>query len=158
MLTKAYGGWIWRVSEFTNLYLEEIFAKFLCRKQLSLAPPLCLPLVLFCVFAVSRCSIVVEDSCSHEESLSRTVLRKNPVVEAQQDDISPKLLTSTPSSYANFQTWTWKYNEIISKTKGRHRASCASYCFEKVDDKGRRAIRHKNTRGGMKGNGARNIE
>ena len=29
---KAYGGWRWRFSAFTNLYVEEIFAKCPCRK------------------------------------------------------------------------------------------------------------------------------
>ena len=31
----------------------------------------------------------------------------------------------------------------ISKTKGRHGASFASYCLEKVDNKGQRAIKTK---------------
>ena len=42
---------------------------------------------LFSSFACS--SIAVGHSCSHKESLSRTVLRKNPLIQAQQDDISP---------------------------------------------------------------------
>ena len=44
----------------------------------------------FPVFSSFPCSsIAVGDSCSHKESFSRTVLRKNPLVEAQQDDLSP---------------------------------------------------------------------
>ena len=43
----------------------------------------------------------------------------------------------------------------ISKTKGRYGVSFASYCLEKVDNKGQRAIGQKNAGGGMKGNGDR---
>ena len=43
----------------------------------------------FPMFSSFPCSsIAVGHSCSHKESLSRTVLRKNPLAEAQQDDIS----------------------------------------------------------------------
>ena len=58
MLTKVYRGWIWRISEFTNLYLKEIFAKFPRRKQLPFVKPMCLSLVscVFVVFLQSYCS------------------------------------------------------------------------------------------------------
>ena len=45
MLTKG-------IIEFTKIYLEEIFAKIPCRKQLPFATPMCLPLVS-CDFVVS---------------------------------------------------------------------------------------------------------
>ena len=35
MLTKGYSGWRGRDSEFTNIYLEEIIAKFPCRKVVA---------------------------------------------------------------------------------------------------------------------------
>ena len=43
----------------------------------------------------------------------------------------------------------------ISKTKGRHGASFASYCLEKVENKGQQAIKTKNVSGKMKRNYAR---
>ena len=88
MLTKARGGRRCWVSEFTNLYLEEFFAKFPCRKQLRFASHCVYR--SFPVFSSFPCSsIAVGDSCSHKESLSRTVLRKTALVEVQQDDNSP---------------------------------------------------------------------
>ena len=41
------------------------------------------------------------------------------------------------------QTWAWKCDENISKTKEKRRASFASYCFQKIDNKGQRAIKTK---------------
>ena len=41
------------------------------------------------------------------------------------------------------QTWPENSMKNISKTKGRHRASFASYCLEKVDNKEQRAIKTK---------------
>ena len=43
----------------------------------------------------------------------------------------------------------------VSKTKGKRKASFASYCLKKVDNKRRRAIRQRNVSGKMKRNGAR---
>ena len=64
-------------------------------------------------------SIAVEDSFSHEESLSKTALRKNILVAAQQVDVSPSVLTRTPSRMGRtmarrmqIRTWAWEYNEI----------------------------------------------
>ena len=43
----------------------------------------------------------------------------------------------------------------ISKTKGRHGASFASYCLQNIDNKGQQAIKIKNVSSEMKRNGAR---
>ena len=51
MLTKAHCGWTLRVSEFTNLCLEEIFAKFPCRKQFPFAMRIYFPIDSFMFFA-----------------------------------------------------------------------------------------------------------
>ena len=55
---SLHGGSRWQVSEFTNLFREEIFAKFPCRKQLPFAMPNCLPLIscVFVVFLQPYCS------------------------------------------------------------------------------------------------------
>ena len=45
--------------------------------------------------------------------------------------------------------------KYISKTKERNGASFASYCLEKIDNKGKPATRQKNVSGGMKGNATR---
>ena len=44
--------------------------------------------------------------------------------------------------YAN-PLWAWKYNENISKTKGRYQVSFACHCLEKIENKGQRAIKTK---------------
>ena len=67
-------------------------------------------------FPAFSCSpVAAGDSCSHEESLSRTILRKQPLVAVQQDDISLDQNAifngRTMARRMQIRSWTWKYNE-----------------------------------------------
>ena len=59
------------------------------------------------------------------------------------------------AGHMQIQTWAWKCDENISKTKEKRRASFASYCLQKVDNKGQRAIKTKEFERQLNRNGAR---
>ena len=152
----------WRASEFTNLYLEDIFAKFLFKKQSSLAPPLCLPLFIVCFRRFPAAPL----------QLRPPAPTKNYFLGLYCGETHPLRPSKTTFRHESWPErhlpWEKQWHDVcksrpahgntmknISKTKGTHGASFASYYLEKVDDKGQRAIRQKNASGGMKGNGAR---
>ena len=147
MLTIAYGGSRWRVSEFTNLDLEEIFAAF---PAVAVLQPVCLPLVS-CVFVVS-----MQLHCSWRLLLAWWITSKDCIEETVAVCGPARTIFRHSSWPERHLQWEEQWQGVcksrprhgnttkeISKTKGRHGASFASYCYEKVDNKRQRAIQTK---------------
>ena len=115
----------------------------------------------FPVFSPFPCRL--GDSWSHKESLSRTVLRKNPLVEAQQDDISPMNLdqnaifntTNNDTAYANPDLRMEIQWKIFARQKSDIGLHSHPIVWRKLTTKASERLRQKNVSGKVKRNGAR---
>ena len=151
MLTKPYSGWGWQVSEFTNLYRVEFFAKFPYRKPSCRTPRQCvyrsfLSLLCFRRFPAALWQLGTPvrirnhfpgRSCGKAHSLRPSRTRFPHKAWPARP---PSSMKGNGRAYAN-PSCAWEYNEkILARQKGRHGTPFASYCLERVDNKVQRAI------------------
>ena len=159
-LTKAYDGSIGRLREFTNLYLEEIFAQFNCGKQLPFATRVCSPLVS-CVSVVLHCSwglllawIITFQDCIAETLTHRGPERRHFPVNLDQNAIFSAKNNCT--AYANPELGLEIQLKILARQKADVPLHSHPIVWRRSTTKGSDRSRQKNVSGEMKRNGARN--
>ena len=117
MLMKAYTEWRWRVNEFTNLFLQDIFAKYPCRKQLPFATPMLFAVRFLCFRSFPEAPLQLRTPariknnfpglcCGNPRSLwpRTTIFRPKSWPERHPE------LRRTTAWRMQIQNWTWKNN------------------------------------------------
>ena len=151
MLAKAYGGRKWRICEYTNLHLEEIAAKFPCRKQLPFATPMYSPLLfrIFVVFLQPNCScgLLLAWSTTFQGCITEKPTRYRPTRR-----LFPWILTRAPyyneknngTAYANPGLGMEIQRTILARQKKHTRLHWNPIVLRRRTTKGSECLRQKN--------------
>ena len=138
----------------TNLYIEEIFAKFPCRKQLPFATLMCLPLVsgVFVVLLQPHCSwwlplvrrITFQDCIAEKPTRCGQARRTFPINLEQNAILNGK---NNVTAYANPERRMEIQRKILARQKADIGLHSCPIVWRRSITKGSKRLRQKNVSG-----------